>query len=207
MQQPPLLLASSSPYRRALLEKLGLPFTAVSPDIDESPRTGESAPELAQRLSREKARALASTHPGHWIIGSDQVASLADGQHLSKPGSFDRAFEQLSRSSGQSVTFYTGLTLLNADTGVHQTHCERFTACFRPLSPSEIEHYLKTEEPFDCAGSFKMEGLGIALFQSLEGRDPNSLVGLPLIALTDMLRNWNLNPLFAAQPATRGLAP
>ena len=204
MQQPPLLLASSSPYRRALLEKLGLPFTAASPDIDESPRTGESAQKLAERLSREKASALAPDHAGHWIIGSDQVASLADGQHLSKPGSFDKAFEQLSRSSGQAVTFYTGLTLLNADTAEHQTHCDRFTARFRPLSSEEIEHYLKTEEPFDCAGSFKVEGLGIALFESLEGRDPNSLVGLPLIALTDMLRNWNVNPLLTARPATRG---
>lgn len=198
MEHPPLLLASSSPYRRALLAKLGLAFITASPDIDESPAPGESARELATRLAREKAKALAPSCPGHWVIGSDQVASLDDGECLSKPGNYANAFDQLSRSSGQTVTFFTGLALLNTDTGEQQAHCEVFEAHFRQLAPGEIEHYLRTEKPFDCAGSFKMEGLGIALFDSLEGRDPNSLVGLPLIALTDMFRNWGLNPLLAA---------
>lgn len=191
----PLLLASSSPYRRALLERLGLPFDTASPDIDESPRNGENAGELAGRLAREKAAALTDAYPEHWIIGSDQVASLTGGHQLSKPGNLDTAIEQLSRSSGQTVTFFTGLALLNAKTGEHQFRCETFRAHFRDLSRQEIEFYLEAEQPFDCAGSFKMEGLGIALFQSLEGKDPNSLIGLPLIALTDMLRNWGLNPL------------
>lgn len=199
MEYPPILLASSSPYRQALLAKLGIAFVAASPDIDESSTPGESAQALALRLAREKAEALASSRPGHWIIGSDQVASLADGEHLSKPGNHTRAFDQLTRSSGQTVTFFTGLSLLNADTGEHQTHCELFKAHFRQLSHEEIDHYLRVEKPFDCAGSFKMEGLGIALFRSLEGRDPNSLVGLPMIALADMLRNWGLNPLLVAK--------
>lgn len=201
MARPPILLASSSPYRRALLARLGLPFVTASPAIEESPAVGESARDLALRLAGEKAEALASSWPGHWIIGSDQVASLADGEHLGKPGNYSRAFDQLSRSSGQTVTFFTGLALLDADTGEHQTHCEVFKAHFRELSVTEIEHYLRTEKPFDCAGSFKMEGLGIALFRSLEGRDPNSLVGLPMIALTDMLRRWGLNPVLEASAA------
>jgi len=199
MQQP-LLLASSSPYRRALLQRLGLPFVTASPDIDETPHEGENAGKLAGRLAREKAGALAVSYPGHWIIGSDQVASLADGQRLSKPGDLETAIEQLSRSSGQTVTFFTGLTLLNAKTGEQQSRCETFKAHFRTLSRQEITHYLEVEQPFDCVGSFKMEGLGIALFQSLEGSDPNSLIGLPLIALTDMLCNWGLNPLLAEKP-------
>jgi MAF protein len=198
--QPPLLLASSSPYRRALLAKLGLPFVAASPEIDESARPGETADRLAVRLAGAKAGALSRAYTGHWIIGSDQVASLDNGQTLSKPGDFATAVAQLTRSSGRTVTFFTGLTLLNADTGEQQNHCETFRAHFRELSPEEIKHYLEVEKPFDCAGSFKMEGLGIALFRSLEGRDSNSLIGLPLIALTDMLRHWGLNPLLAARP-------
>ena len=200
MEDQPILLASSSPYRRALLAKLGNAFITASPDIDESPTLGESARALALRLAREKAEALTSSHPGHWIIGSDQVASLASGEHLCKPGNYSTAFDQLSRSSGQTVTFFTGLALLNADTGEHQAHCELFKAHFRELSQEEIDQYLKIEKPYDCAGSFKMEGLGIALFRALEGRDPNSLVGLPMIALTNMLRNWGLNPLLVANP-------
>jgi 7-methyl-GTP pyrophosphatase len=191
----PLLLASSSPYRKELLMRLGLPFTTASPDIDEAPLEGEAADTLAVRLATEKAGALAAAYPDHWIIGSDQVASLEDGQRLSKPGNLERATEQLYRSSGQAVTFHTGLSLLNATNGEQQTHCDVFTAHFRELSGEEIECYLAAEQPFDCAGSFKMEGLGIALFRSLEGRDPNSLVGLPLIALNAMLCNWGLNPL------------
>lgn len=196
----PLLLASSSRYRKELLSRLGLPFVTASPDIDETAHRNEKPADLALRLASEKARALAAEYPEHWIIGSDQVASLADGELLSKPGDLDTAIDQLHRSSGNTVTFSTGLALLDAKTGEQQTHCDIFKAHFRPLSTEEIRRYLETEQPFDCAGSFKMEGLGIALFQSLEGPDPNSLIGLPLIALTDMLRCWGLNPLLAAKP-------
>lgn len=195
MKSQPLLLASSSPYRRELLQRLGLPFTCASPDIDESIQPGETAENLATRLARQKAQALASSHPGHWIIGSDQVACLPDGTILNKPGNHEQAVRQLTRSSGQQVTFLTGLALTNADTGASQVHCEPYQVRFRTLETREIESYLAREQPYDCAGSFKMEGLGIALFESLEGRDPNSLVGLPLIALTNMLRTWGLNPL------------
>lgn len=195
MNSQPLLLASSSPYRRELLQRLDLPFTCASPDIDESIQPGETAEGLAVRLARQKALALASSHPGHWIIGSDQVACLPDGSILNKPGDHEQAVRQLTRSSGQRVSFLTGLALADADTGTTQTHCERFQVHFRTLETREIEHYLRREQPYDCAGSFKMEGLGIALFESLEGRDPNSLIGLPLIALIDMLRAWGLNPL------------
>lgn len=196
----PLLLASSSPYRKALLKRLNLPFDTASPDIDETPRGAERPEDLSVRLAREKAVAMAASHPNHWIIGSDQVASFSSGEALSKPGNFDTALKQLTRSSGQAVTFHTGLCLLNAGNGKEQTHCEIFKAHFRTLSRSEIEHYLNAEKPFDCAGSFKMEGLGIALFESLEGRDPNSLIGLPMIALTDMLIRWGLNPLLQPAP-------
>ncbi len=195
MTSRPLLMASSSPYRKALLQRLGMPFVTASPDIDETPAIGEPPHQLAIRLAQQKAQALAASYPGHWIIGSDQVACLPDGTQLSKPGSHEQAVHQLSRSSGQTVSFLTGLALLDADTGALQTHCESFRVHFRTLTHQEIEQYLEREKPYDCAGSFKMEGLGIALFESLEGRDPNSLVGLPLIALINLLRNWDLNPL------------
>jgi MAF protein len=193
--RPDLLLASSSPYRRELLSRLRLPFDCASPDIDETPQAGEAPEMLAVRLAAGKARALAATHPTSLIIGSDQVAALPDGTILSKPGNHERATRQLRQSSGQCVQFFTGLALLDARTQTLKTHCERFDAHFRALSPEEIESYLRKEQPYDCAGSFKMEGLGITLFSSLEGRDPNSLVGLPLIALTDLLREFGINPL------------
>lgn len=195
MSEKPLLLASSSPYRKELMERLQLPFSSTSPDIDETPRAGEAAEDLAVRLATSKARALAPGFPGHWIIGSDQVAALADGTLLSKPGSHENARRQLEQSSGQRVNFFTGLTLLDADSGKLQTCCEPFTVLFRELSPNEIEAYLRKETPYDCAGSFKMEGLGITLFRELQGRDPNSLVGLPLIALCTMLTTWGRSPL------------
>ena len=199
MKPRPLLLASSSPYRKQLMTKLGLPFQAASPDVDESPAMDESAEQLATRLALKKADALAGDYPNHWIIGSDQVACLEDGTLLNKPENHERAMEQLVRSSGQRVSFMTGLVLLDSSSGERQGHCEHFHAHFRQLSTEEIQNYLHAEKPYDCAGSFKMEGLGIALFSRLEGRDPNSLVGLPLIALTDMLRNWGLNPLLNPQ--------
>jgi MAF protein len=182
----PLLLASSSVYRRELLNRLHLPFICSSPDIDESRRPDESAEELVKRLAEEKARALATRHPGHLIIGSDQVAAL-DGQIIGKPHSFEKAREQLLAASGKRVSFLTGLAVLNTDTGYCQVDCVPFTVHMRTLDTARIERYLRIEQPYDCAGSFKAEGLGVSLFQSTEGPDATSLVGLPLIRLVDML--------------------
>ncbi|MFP5421386.1 MAG: Maf family protein [Gammaproteobacteria bacterium] len=183
----PLVLASSSPYRRELLTRLRLPFTWSAPQIDESRRPDEGAEALARRLSLEKAQALSASHPQHLIIGSDQVAVL-DSQIIGKPHTLERAREQLMAASGNSVTFLTGLTLLNSATGQQQTDCVPFTVHFRRLSEAQIMRYLTAEQPFDCAGSFKAEGLGISLFRSTEGSDSNSLIGLPLIRLVDMLQ-------------------
>ncbi|WP_019411273.1 Maf family protein [Pseudomonas psychrophila] len=182
----PLLLASSSVYRRELLSRLRLTFSCSSPDIDESHRLGEPAHELVKRLSLEKAQALATSHPAHLIIGSDQVAVLND-QIIGKPHTFDKARQQLLNASGASVTFLTGLTLLNSQNGQYQTDCVPFTVHMRTLTSEQIERYLHAEEPYDCAGSFKAEGLGVSLFQRTEGDDATSLVGLPLIRLVDML--------------------
>ena len=182
----PLLLASSSVYRRDLLARLRLPFSCSSPDIDESHRPGESAIELVKRLSLEKARALSASHPNHLIIGSDQVAVL-DGQIIGKPHTHDKARQQLMNASSNSVSFLTGLCLLNSHTGLHQTDCISFTVHMRTLSTEQIERYLLAEQPYDCAGSFKAEGLGVSLFQRTEGDDATSLVGLPLIRLVSML--------------------
>lgn len=204
MNHKPLLLASSSPYRRALLQRLELPFASASPDVDESSRDGETGEALALRLAESKARALAARFPGHWIIGSDQVACLPDGTILNKPGNHERATEQLRLSSGNPVLFLTGLALLDADSGKLERLCEPYQVRFRELSAGEIEAYLRREQPYDCAGSFKMEGLGITLFDALEGRDPNSLVGLPLIALNDLLRRWGRNPLLEDRSAPTG---
>ncbi|PVY75414.1 MAF protein [Tamilnaduibacter salinus] len=195
--QPRLLLASSSPYRRQLLERLRLPFDCASPDIDESPLPGEPPESLAVRLAESKAEALAGDYPQHLIIGSDQVAVTGDGHRLEKPGHFDVAREQLGRCSGQSVRFLTGLCLLDARTGSAWSVCEPYQVHFRNLTGDEINRYLTLEEPFDCAGSFRMEGLGIALFRHMEGSDPNSLIGLPLIALVDLLRDRGIDPLGA----------
>lgn len=182
----PLLLASSSVYRRELLARLGLPFVCHSPDIDESHRPGEAALELVKRLAREKALALAQSYPGHLIIGSDQVAVLGE-RILGKPHTFENAREQLLAASGAKVTFLTGLALLNSQTGACQVDCVAFTVNMRTLDPERVERYLRAEQPYDCAGSFKAEGLGVSLFQSTEGPDATSLVGLPLIRLVDML--------------------
>jgi MAF protein len=188
----PLVLASSSPYRRELLTRLRLPFTWSAPQIDESRHPDENAEALVRRLSLEKAQALSTSHPQHLIIGSDQVAVLGT-QILGKPHTLERACEQLLAASGNSVTFLTGLTLLNSATGHQQTDCVPFTVHFRPLSEAQILRYLTTEQPFDCAGSFKAEGLGISLFRSTEGSDSNSLIGLPLIRLVDMLQNSGID--------------
>ncbi|MBF8731296.1 MULTISPECIES: Maf family protein [Pseudomonas] len=182
----PLLLASSSPYRRELLERLHLPFSWASPDIDEQRLDDEPATALVRRLARQKAEALAATHPDHLIIGSDQVAVLGE-QILGKPHTFERACEQLLAASGQQVTFLTGLALLNSTTGQCQLDCVPFTVNLRELDRESVERYVAAEQPLDCAGSFKAEGLGVSLFQSTHGCDATSLIGLPLIRLVDML--------------------
>jgi MAF protein len=182
----PLVLASSSPYRRELLNRLRLPFSWSTPAIDETRLPGEEADTLVRRLAKEKAYALSATHPRHLIIGSDQVAILGQ-QILGKPHTFERARAQLLAASGNSVTFLTGLALLNSENGNCQVDCIPFTVHFRQLSEAQVMRYLHTEQPFDCAGSFKAEGLGISLFRSTEGTDATSLIGLPLIRLVDML--------------------
>lgn len=184
---PPLVLASSSPFRHELLGRLGLKFLCDNPDIDESPQPDEPASELVQRLALGKAQAVAKRHPSSLVIGSDQVAVFENGTILGKPGSAERAVEQLLQASGSSVTFLTGLCLYNAGSGNYQLCCEPFQVHFRELSRATIESYIKKEQPLNCAGSFKSEGLGITLFRRLEGDDPNALIGLPLIRLTDML--------------------
>lgn len=195
MSQPasslPLILASSSRYRRQLLERLKLPFDCASPDIDESPLPNEIASHRAERLAIAKAQALAHKFPHHLIIGSDQVAEIDDLQ-LGKPGNRQNAIDQLSSTNGRTVMFRTGLCLFNSLTGQYQSTTETFSVTFRKLSKEEIERYVDSEMPFDCAGSFKCEGLGISLFESMNGRDPNTLIGLPLIALCEMLRNEGL---------------
>lgn len=186
-EHPPLILASSSPFRRELLERLGLPFTCLSPDIDETPRAGEAPEALVQRLALEKARAVAARHPEALVIGSDQVAVAPDGSVLGKPGSAERAVAQLKAVQGRSVLFLTGLCLLDGRRGEHQLCCEPFRVHFRALDEERLRRYVEREQPLNCAGSFKSEGLGITLFERLEGDDPTALIGLPLIRLTTFL--------------------
>lgn len=182
----PLVLASSSPYRRELLQRLRLPFACASPDIDESPLPGESAEQLVRRLAEAKARALTERFPQHLIIGSDQVATQGTAI-LGKPHTEERAFEQLKAASAASVSFLTGLALLDSASGHCRIDCIPFTVHFRELDDARIRRYLEAEKPFDCAGSFKAEGLGVSLFSATEGTDATSLIGLPLIRLVDML--------------------
>lgn len=181
-----LVLASISPYRRELLARLGLPFEVANPQTDETPLPGEAPENTALRLSEAKARAVAATFPDALIIGSDQVAVM-DGRVFGKPGDHARAVEQLRQLRGQTVNFFTGLCLLNSRTGQVQVRGVPTLVTFRDLSLSEIENYLQREQPYNCAGAAKSEGLGIALLKSMRGDDPNALVGLPLIALCDML--------------------
>jgi len=190
----PLVLASSSPYRSALLGRLGLPFETAVPLVDESRRPGEPPQVLVLRLAEAKARAVARVHPDALIIGSDQVACI-DDRILGKPGNRARALEQLEQASGRCVVFQTGLCLLNAVTGRTQTLVEPFRVHFRPLTRVRIEAYLDRETPYNCAGSFKSEGLGIALFERLDGHDPSALIGLPLIRLVTLLESEGLDPL------------
>ena len=191
---PTLILGSSSPYRRELLSKLGLTFEAIAPDIDETPFDNESPSELVGRLALEKAQAIAGKHHNALIIGSDQVAVI-DDCIITKPHEHDKAVSQLRQASGRKVTFLTSLCLYNSQTHQHQATIATYYVNFLELSDTQIENYLTKEKPYNCAGSFKSEGLGITLFSSLEGNDPNSLIGLPLIELTKMLRNEGLDPL------------
>jgi septum formation protein len=181
-----LVLASTSPYRKELLERLHLSFEISSPNVDETEVDGETPEQLVKRLAELKARAVVDTYPDALIIGSDQVAVL-NNQILGKPGNHETAVQQLTNASGNKVLFLTGLCLLNSATGKAQTSVDEFSVTFRQLSASQIEKYLQSEKPYDCAGSFKSEGLGISLFKKMEGNDPNVLIGLPLITLINML--------------------
>ncbi|HYQ91942.1 MAG TPA: Maf family nucleotide pyrophosphatase, partial [Candidatus Competibacteraceae bacterium] len=181
-----LLLASTSAFRRELLARLQLPFQVVGPHIDESPRQGESPADLVARLAESKAASVAAGEPKALVIGSDQVAVL-DAEIVGKPGNHERAVVQLTRASGRTVDFYTGLCLFDSDSGRRQIEVVSFKVVFRPLTPTLIERYVRREHPYQCAGSFKSEGLGVVLFERLEGDDPSSLIGLPLIRLVRML--------------------
>ncbi len=183
---PQLILASSSPFRRELLQRLGLPFHAEAPDVDEARLPGEAPGAMVQRLARAKAGALARRHIDALIIGSDQCAALGDTV-LGKPGGFEAARDQLRQASGRCVVFHTGLCLLDAASGQDQTEEVLCKVHFRDLDDARIGAYLRRERPYQCAGSFRSEGLGIALLRRLEGDDPTALVGLPLIALVSML--------------------
>jgi len=183
-----LILASTSPFRRELLGRLGLPFEVANPQTDETPLPGEPPENMALRLSEAKARAVVALHPNALIIGSDQVATV-DGKIFGKPETHERAVQQLRELSGKTVNFFTGLCLLNAKTNLAEVRGVPTLVTFRQLRDQEIENYLRREPAYNCAGSAKSEGLGIALLRSMHGDDPNALIGLPLIALCDMLRN------------------
>ncbi|WMJ68059.1 Maf family nucleotide pyrophosphatase [Stenotrophomonas sp. 24(2023)] len=180
-----LILASTSRYRQALLQRLGLDFQTARPDVDETPQPGEAPQALAQRLAAAKAAEVAARHPGSWVIGSDQVADL-DGQPLGKPGTVEAAHAQLAAMSGRTVRFHTAISL--SRDGDTLAACDLTQVRFRVLAPAEIARYVAAEQPLDCAGSFKCEGLGISLFEAIDNRDPTALVGLPLIALCGLLR-------------------
>lgn len=182
-----LVLASTSPYRRELLSRLQIPFLVAAPKVDESPIADESPAATAERLAISKAKAVALRYPKALIIGSDQVAYNADGRY-GKPGTRDKAATQLRAMSGKSIFFQTGLCLLNSATGTLQSHGIAIEVGFRRLSEDDIQRYLDREDALNCAGSAKSEGLGITLMTYLRGDDPNALIGLPLIALCDMLR-------------------
>ncbi len=180
-----LVLASTSPYRRELLQRLRLPFDCARPDVDETALAGEPVEHMVARLARAKAGAVLQRHPGAWTIGSDQAAEL-DGRILGKPGTRDNAIAQLTSMSGRSVRFHTAVCLSDGARGLDAL--DLTTVRFRPLSDGEIARYVDAEQPLDCAGSFKCEGLGISLFEAIESTDPTALVGLPLIALSGLLR-------------------
>ncbi|MFV0575176.1 MAG: Maf family protein [Vibrio sp.] len=197
---PHIVLASTSPYRKQLLDKLAIPFETQNPTCDETPLDGETAQQLVLRLAQLKAQSCAKqscanpVNPNQLIIGSDQVCVI-DNKIMGKPHNRDNAIKQLTQASGKAITFYTGLALFNTQTQQCDVELDTFTVHFRTLTQSQIEFYVDTEQPFYCAGSFKSEGLGIALFERLEGDDPNSLIGLPLITLINMLNQQGVDVL------------
>lgn len=192
--RPRLILASTSRYRRELLDRLRLPFEVASPGVDEAPQPGEGPAALALRLARAKAEAVAAQHPGAIVIGSDQVAEL-DGQAIGKPLTHERAQQQLRTMSGRAVTFHTAVAVVRRDVGYAKVLLAPVRVRFLELTETQIEHYLVTEQPYDCAGSARSEALGIALLASIESDDPTALVGLPLMRTCMLLREAGLDPL------------
>lgn len=189
-----IILASSSPYRRKLLERLGLAFEVIDPKVDETPRPGEPPEVLVERLAVAKARTVTQRRPGSLTIGSDQVAAQG-ASIIGKPRNHEQAVQQLRQMSGGVIKLYTGLALINADSGRVQSDVVTFTITFRHLSERQIDGYLRNAKPYDCTGSVRVEGLGIALLERLEGEDPNAVIGLPLIRLVQMLENENVKVL------------
>lgn len=185
--KPSLILASTSPFRKQLLEKLNCPFHTCNPRVDETVKENETAEMLVSRLAFEKANAASAQYDNSISIGSDQVCVI-NNKIIGKPGDYETAFAQLSAASAQKITFYTGLSLVNNITNTVDTIVEPFHVHFRELNADQIQYYLETEQPYNCAGSFMCEGLGIALFEQLEGKDPNCLIGLPLITLIALLK-------------------
>lgn len=197
LQSPPaLILASTSRYRRELLERLRIPFTVQSPEVDETPLPGEAPAVLAVRLALAKAQAVAALHPEVIVIGSDQVADL-DGQPIGKPGTHERAIAQLQAMRGKQIVFQTAVAVVCQSRGFAGHDLAPVIVRVRDLSDAEIETYLRAEEPYDCAGSAKSEGLGISLLSAIESDDPTALIGLPLIRTCSLLREAGLNPLAA----------
>ncbi len=196
--QPPLILASTSRYRRDLLARLRLRFDVQASAVDESPHPGEAPAELALRLALAKARAVAALHPGAIVIGADQVADL-DGEALGKPGDHERATNQLRRLRGRTVVFHTAVAVSRVVTGFERSLRVPVTVSFRDLNDAEIETYLRLEQPYDCAGSAKCETLGIALLTAIHSDDPTALVGLPLIGTAELLREAGFDPLALAR--------
>ena len=192
----PLILASTSPFRRELLARLNLTFQTCKPEVDETPLPNEPAHLLVERLAVTKAKDARRHFDSGLVIGSDQVCVI-ENQVLGKPGDYEHALEHLRNASGKTVQFLTGLCLYDIDNDRQQSLVEPFDVVFRQLTDEQISHYLKTEQPYQCAGSFKSEGLGITLFEKLVGDDPNSLVGLPLIKLVTLFKNWNIDVLSA----------
>jgi len=196
MHNPPIVLASTSRYRREQLTRLGVAFEVAAPGVDETPRPGETPRATALRLAEAKARAVADGRRDALVIGSDQVAEC-DGEPVGKPGTHERALAQLARLSGRTVVFHTGVALVNAATGRARVECVDVASTYRTLSGSAIERYLLREQPYDCAGSVRSEGLGIALFERIVSDDPSALVGLPLISVARMLRDEGVDVLAA----------
>jgi septum formation protein len=197
--QRTLILGSTSRYRRELLARLRVPFDVVSPDVDETPLTGEAPQALAARLALAKAKAVAALHPQAVVIGSDQVADL-NGEPLGKPGTHERAVRQLQRMRGQTVVFQTAVSVVCQESHFEQTELAQIKVHFRNLSDAEIEAYLRAEEPYDCAGSAKSEGLGIALLDAIDNDDPTALIGLPMIRTARLLREAGIDLLGAMKP-------